>query len=308
MRSHKRYFGLCLLLILLLAMVIAPDFAQAHPLHQTRSQDVTFTSGDITLAGTLDLPAAPGSYPAVVMVHGSGRSTRDDYAGLVQDFTERGIAVLRYDKRGVGESGGIYSNVGTQNAETMLGLLADDAAAGAAFLTTQPEINPERIGLFGFSQAGWIIPLAASRSQDIAFMVMVVGPVVTVGQEIYYSDLTGDESGGGVAASLELTDEEVLEMVQDYKGTVGFDPVPVLVEVNVPGLWVLGEADLSIPTPLTVSNLEMLIETYEKDFTIQLYPNAGHSMRDADTGRFVNFMEPAIDWILAQWEEDEAST
>ena len=138
----------------------------------------TFPSGDICLGYTLDLPSGSGPFPAIVFGHGSGRATRDEARGLASRLVAAGFAVLRYDKRGVGESTGVYEGVGVGNATRVLGLLADDMAAGVAFLRTRPEIDPRRIGLMGVSQAGWIIPLAAQRAPNVAFMVLVVGPTV----------------------------------------------------------------------------------------------------------------------------------
>ena len=139
----------------------------------------TFPSGDIRLGYTLDLPSGAGPFPAIVFGHGSGRATRDEARGLALRLVAAGFAVLRYDKRGVGESTGVYEGVGVGNSTRMLGLLADDMAAGVAFLRTRPEIDPRRIGLMGVSQAGWIIPLAAQRAPNVAFMVLVVGPTVS---------------------------------------------------------------------------------------------------------------------------------
>ena len=133
----------------------------------------TFRSGDIQIGYTLDLPSGTGPFPAIVFGHGSGRSTREEARGLTGRLVSAGFAVLRYDKRGVGESGGVYEGVGPINGERVLALLADDMAAGVSFLGTRPEIDPRRIGLMGVSQAGWIIPLAARRAPSAAFMVLV---------------------------------------------------------------------------------------------------------------------------------------
>src|SRR4029450_100535 len=94
-----------------------------------------------------------------------------------------------FDKRGVGESTGTYVFVGTSDSPEVFPQLASDIAAGARFLRTRPEIATKRVGLAGWSQAGWIIPHAARELGDAAFLVLYSGPVCTVGQEMFYSDL-----------------------------------------------------------------------------------------------------------------------
>src|SRR5262252_10492392 len=131
-----------------------------------------FRSGDVVLAFTLDLPEGPGPFPAVVMGHGSGRVTRDQLVWASRHFTDLGFAVLRFDKRGVGESTGQFVFVGTKDSPWVFPQLASDVAAGVRFLRTRHEIDGRRIGLFGVSQAGWILPLAARDLGDIAFMVL----------------------------------------------------------------------------------------------------------------------------------------
>src|SRR5436190_943984 len=120
-----------------------------------------FSGGDARLAFTLDLPHRAGPFPAVVMAHGSGRVTRDQLTWASRHLVDLGFAVLRFDKRGVGESTGRFVFVGTKDSALVFPQLAADVAAGVRFLRTRPEIDRRRIGLFGASQAGWILPLAA---------------------------------------------------------------------------------------------------------------------------------------------------
>jgi len=225
----------------------------------------SFPSGSVRLSYALDLPPGPGPFPAIVFGHGSGRQTRDEAMSVKSRMTQAGFAVLRYDKRGVGDSTGTYEGVGIANSERMLGLLADDMAAGVAFLRTRPEIDPNRIGLMGISQAGWIMPLAAARA-PVRFMVLVVGPTVPVGIEIYYSDLAE-----GTTASFDELSARLLE----YRGPLGYDPRPTLERLDVPGLWLLGAQDRSIPTRETVAILDELSGA-GRPYRWIVYPNAGH--------------------------------
>ena len=250
----------------------------------------TFPSGDIQIGYTLDLPSGTGPFPAIVFGHGSGRSTRDEVRGLTGRMVSAGFAVLRYDKRGVGESGGVYEGVSPLGGERVLSLLADDMAAGVAFLATRPEIDSRRIGLMGVSQAGWIIPLAARRAPSAAFMVLVVGPTVSVGLENFYSDLAEQTS---------VPLEQVYPQLAGFRGPAGFDPRPTLETLSTPGLWILGEQDRSIPTPQTVAVLAEL-RAAGHPYRWIVYPGAGHNMTDAATGAPVDFLSDVFDF-LAPW-------
>jgi uncharacterized protein len=225
----------------------------------------SFPSGSVRLSYALDLPPGPGPFPAIVFGHGSGRQTKDEAMSVKSRMTQAGFAVLRYDKRGVGDSTGTYEGVGIANSERMLGLLADDMAAGVAFLRTRPEIDPNRVGLMGISQAGWIMPLAAARA-PVRFMVLVVGPTVPVGIEIFYSDLAE-----GTSTSFDELSARLLE----YRGPLGYDPRPTLERLDVPGLWLLGAQDRSIPTRETVAILDELSGA-GRPYRWIVYPNAGH--------------------------------
>jgi dienelactone hydrolase len=247
----------------------------------------TFPSGDIRLAYSLDVPAGPGPFPAVVMGHGSGQATRHQLASLAQRFVDAGFAVLRYDKRGVGDSGGVYEVAGNvANSERTFPILAGDMLAGVEFLKARPEIDAARIGLFGISQAGWIIPLAASRSADVRFMILVVGPTVSVGVENYYSSL--------VELSLSASLDDAYARSRVYAGPHGYDPRPTLEALSTPGLWLLGGVDRSIPTPLTVEVLQSLQDSGHP-YRFVVYPGADHNLGAAGVdfmADVVRFLEP----------------
>lgn len=245
-----------------------------------RDEDVFYPSGDIELAGRLRLPPYDGPHPAMVVAHGSGEATRDRYDELSRDLALNGYALLTYDKRGVGESGGVYTDVGPDNSERVFEQLSGDVLAGVAYLRARDDIRADRIGILGVSQGGWIAPLAATESDAVAFLVIVSGPAVPVGQEIYYSELTGEREGPDAVADEGMLSAELAA----FDGPQGFDPVPVLERVDVPVLWLLGEGDRSIPVPETTAVLEGLRER-GKPITIELLPGAGHGMRDVISGQ-----------------------
>src|SRR5262245_20220003 len=99
-----------------------------------------FPNGDITLSYRLDRPGGIAPFPAVVIGHGSGTTTQNDAQMFADGFVARGYAVLRYDKRGVGQSTGVYSGVGVRNSDRMVADLSSDMAAAMAFLRKQRDI------------------------------------------------------------------------------------------------------------------------------------------------------------------------
>ena len=137
-------------------------------------------------AGTLTLPKGGKKVPAVVLISGSGAQDRNcDIVGhkyflVIADYlTRQGIAVLRFDDRGVGGSGG-------SNAAASMEDKAGDALGALQWLKQQPEINQEQMGLLGHSEGGLVAPLAASKSQEVAFVIALAGPAVR-GDQIMYT-------------------------------------------------------------------------------------------------------------------------
>jgi len=241
-----------------------------------------FENGDVRLAFTLDLPEGRGPFPAVVLGHGSGRVTRDQLLWASRHLTSLGFAVLRFDKRGIGESTGTFVFVGTKDSPWVFPQLASDVAAGVRFLRTRPEIDPRRIGLFGASQAGWILPLAARELGDVSFMVLWSGPVCSVGQEMFYSDIV-ERTGRPVS--------DGNDAMPRFDGPSGFDPLPVLRAVNTPALWLLGLDDHSIPVPTTIDNLKALASA-GRPFTWKAYDGLDHGLSPAVWDDIAEWLAP----------------
>lgn len=241
-------------------------------------EEVNFTSADgTTLAGRFTLPGTPGPHPVLVMLHGSERGRRDNFGQrlLAHFLAAHGIALLTYDKRGVGDSGGTYRE---SAAEANLTLLAQDAAAGAAYLATRSDIRLESIGLIGGSQAGWVIPLAAAQSPEVDFFVIWSGPVVSVGVEDRYSTYTND---GESERPFDL--DQIMRSLRTMSPT-GFNPTPVLETLTQPGLWLWGEVDKSIPVALSAENLQRLIEAGQTNFSYTIFPKADHNLSQSQNG------------------------
>jgi len=229
-----------------------------------------FTSTDgVRLAGTLTLPEGRPPFPGVVLVHGSGRTTREMMAWLAHGFLSRGFAVLAYDKRGVGESGGAYSGVGVGNSTGMLLLLARDAAAGLDWLLARPEVDPRRAGFAGVSQAGWIIPPALGLSPHARFAVIVSGPTVPVGEEMRYSELVEDGTASVAEGHKDL---------ESFKGPAGFDPEPYVRAMTAEALWLYGDDDRSIPALRCLPIFDELRKAGRTNHKVKVYPGQGHSL------------------------------
>jgi dienelactone hydrolase len=251
----------------------APDLAAGKV--SLPVEEVRYPGGDagITLAGRLTLPPTAGRHPAVVIVHGAGAVGRKNFLFdlLGTAFALRGVATLTYDKRGVGESGGTYvsrGNASQQNLER----LARDALAGLRYLQGRPEIDPARIGMQGNSQAGWIIPLAAAQSPDVAFMILWSGPGVTQGVSDLYDRLAESMSRADLTARLRATTP------------TGFDPIPYLERTAAPGLWAFGAEDKTVPVLESLANLEQVKAAGRKDFTLHVFPGGDHFLFDSARG------------------------
>lgn len=132
------------------------------------AEKVTFKNGSITLSGVLTMPKKGGSHPAIVFLHGSGPHTHKGFLIYAAKFAQLGIASLAFDKRGTGQSEGSWIHSSIYD-------LADDALAAITYLKSRPEIDTNRIGFWGISQAGWVAPIAYSKSEDVAFMIIISG-------------------------------------------------------------------------------------------------------------------------------------
>lgn len=135
-------------------------------------EEVRFYNGGVALAGTLLIPPTVGRHPAVVLIHGSSTPSRNDFRFYADLFARRGIAALIYDKRNVGGTLGGASRVDLRD-------LASDALAAVELLKRRDDIDAQQIGLWGHSEGGWVAPIAAAQSKDVAFVISFSGPGVT---------------------------------------------------------------------------------------------------------------------------------
>jgi fermentation-respiration switch protein FrsA (DUF1100 family) len=269
-----------------------------YPYHE---EDVSFSNAaaGVTLAGTLTLPKGPGPFAAALLIAGSGPQDRDEslvnhkpFLVLSDYLTRKGIAVLRYDKRGIGKS--------TGSADTATTLdLAEDAESAVSYLKSRKEINPEGIGLIGHSEGAMIAPSIAAHSHDIPWIVLLAAPA-TKGEEtlLNQSELiahAGGLSEAQVATSLNF-DRQAYDLVRKEKDTavltdklkelvkesgldsalppaalesqlrmmtspwfrffLDYDPLPNLQKLKCPVLALYGEKDLQVPAKVNLPLLQ----------------------------------------------------
>ena len=293
------------------------------------TEDIVFANGNLKLAGRLFKPLKPGRYPAVVVVHGSGpQGVSDNYYNFWgRFFASRGVVALIYDKRGVGRSTGDYKQADFED-------LAGDALAAVKLLGTRRDVDRDQIGLFGISQGGWIAPLVASRSKAAKFLILNVGPSVTVEEQelhrVEYTLRADDVPEADIGEALEYTrqmfkvaysgngwDElekrglklkdnawaSTLSIPENQESLAGwkrirFDPAPVLRRTTVPVLSIFGENDLLVPPKENAAKMERYLkEAGNPDFMVRIIPNAGHDMESFGTLKGGEWKWPENYWV-----------
>ncbi len=193
-------------------------------------------------------------------------------------LAKEGIAVLTYDKRGVGESGGVYvgPSVGTNNIDTTnLNLLSHDASAAVNTFRTYLKDKKTTIGLVGFSQAGWIIPIAAHKNQHIEFMVLFSCPTITTLEQLRFQFYTN----GNNSFWENHTESDAREHIKNDSDRYQFtatDPKISLNTLSIPGIWLFGEKDIQIPVKLCMEQLNTL-KAQGKPFEYALFSTLGHN-------------------------------
>jgi pimeloyl-ACP methyl ester carboxylesterase len=202
------------------------------------------TKANITLAGTLTLPSNGGKYPAVILITGSGAQNRDEevlghkpFLVIADHLTKKGIAVLRFDDRGVGQSTGNFKTATSLDFST-------DVESAVAYLQTRKEIDKSRIGLIGHSEGGLIAPLVASGSDNIRFMVLLAAPAIDLGKLL----LKQDEL---IARALGLSEREIQKMTSTNANAYRLVALSTDLKVLKNDLTKLAEKDiLEIPRQL----------------------------------------------------------
>lgn len=296
-----------------------PDYSAPAGAPYT-TEEVTVTNGDVVLGGTLTRPTkASGRVPAVVTITGSGQQDRDEYipiAGGYRPFREiadtlgrRGIAVLRLDDRGVGNS--------TGNPATSTSLdFANDIRAAVAYLRSRRDIDPARIALIGHSEGGLIAPLVAATDPKLKGIVLMAGPAYTGRQIITYQQqyaLAHDTSLTTVRRdSLARVGAAQIDSLSARNPWVRFfltyAPDTTARKVKVPVLILQGATDRQV----TADQADKLAAAFRaggnRDVTLRLFPDHNHLFITDPTGNPqdyarlpTNKVDPVVLGVLADW-------
>lgn len=295
-------------------------------------ENISFPSLDksITLSGTLTLPDDLKKHPAVVLIAGSGPANRDEeifghkpFAVIADYLTRQGLAVLRYDKRGIGESTGSLREATTLN-------LAEDVEASIQFLRNHPNIQSNNIGLIGHSEGGIIAPMVASRDQAISFIVLLAAPGMTGKQilkkqneeSIQRSPITNDQKTKALNVAVQYLDylaqtssegtstealhntldsiisinlaEDIFpqvsreEMIKSTNNNwiiyfLNLDPSEYLKKVHCPILALNGTKDIQVEANSNLERIESSVKNKEL-LTVKKYLNLNHLFQKAETG------------------------
>jgi pimeloyl-ACP methyl ester carboxylesterase len=188
-----------------------------------KKEEVAFKNGDINFTGTLTLPESNGPFPGVIMITGSGAQNRDEeifdfkiFRLIADHLTRSGIAVLRYDDRGIGGSGGNTITATTAD-------FATDVEAAIKFLRLRKDIG--KIGLLGHSEGGIIAPIVASRNNNVSFIVLLAGTAVK-GEDILTAQNELIAKANGISdAEIALNEKLQKKMFEAMKSDKGWDAV-----------------------------------------------------------------------------------
>jgi dienelactone hydrolase len=302
-----------------------------------KQEEVSIRNGAVSLAGTLLVPPTEGPHPGVVLIHDAGRQTRDKLQFFADLFVRRGIAALVYDKRDINthpsntdliDLGGPAGDVSVQVISVHD--LAGDALAAVQYLKEREDMDSKRIGLWGIGQGGWVAPIVAAQSKDVAFMVVISAPGVTSTELGKYAETkrlsvdattdngtkvapgrsSGEASPADPAASATLPaiGAEALNLAA-WAQSHDHDPVTSWERVTVPVLAIYGSGDAIIPFEPSAKRIdEALKRNGNQDLTIKVFSGANHEIRvsgdpRAGSGGTWDFPRPATGYLetMTEW-------
>jgi len=332
------------------AEVESPERPQEpEPPFPYTTTDITFRNvqDDVTLAGTLSIPEGEGPHPGVVLVSGSGPQNRDAevmghklFLVLADYLTRQGIAVLRFDERGVGESTGSRDSLTTET-------IARDAESAVDLLANRPEVDRDRIGVYGHSEGGWIAPMVGNRYDEVDFLVLVApagvpGSEIVVEQTVRMAEaqgadpaaldsirsfrsrlmeaITPEADSATIARRLQRivqnaggSSSTAQSLVQGYTSPwfryfATYDPAPMYRNVDVPVLALFGSKDLQVPPAQNLEPVRSALQASDSpDVTVKELGGLNHLMQPADTGlpgeyrQIETTMAPEAMEAIAEW-------
>ena len=311
----------------LLELVRPQNPVKPYPYQESEITFPNKTAG-ISLAGTLTLPPGPGPFPAAILLSDSGPHDRDEslaghrpFLVLADHLARKGIAVLRFDKRGNGKSAGDYASATTED-------FAGDAEAALAYLQTRREIDPRKIGLIGHGEGAIVAPLVAAHSPSVAWIVLLAGAALK-GEDVLLlqSELilkVANVNDGEIARTLAFNKQTCLLVRQEkdpaaleaklndliqstsrgsslplaavqsqvrvmvspwFRFYLDYDPVPALQKTKCPVLALTGEKDLQVPSKQNLAKIEKTLrDAGNKDFQTTELLDLNHLFQHCPTG------------------------
>ena len=288
MNKNKQLLFLKILLGIIIIPVIFTQCASSKELRDlsgvklrdTKHKEVFFKNKqqNIDLAGLLFLPEQKGLYPAVVIIHGSGTSQRDNawYLTLTQHLQNKGILVLLPDKRGAEKSKGNWRTASFED-------LATDTHAAIDFLKEQ-NLPISTIGLIGMSQGGEIAPIVASQNTDVKFVINIVGASESMKKQFQYEENHNLRQMGflpvisdGIAVFSTFYHRNFGPNKAFWKAIGNFKPLAYWKQVKVPSFVLYGEDDTNVNSKRSARALEKLNKS---NITIKIYAGSGHAIED----------------------------
>jgi uncharacterized protein len=278
-------------------LALAPA-ATAAPIDEAAAQDAVIPAGEVKLAATLYRPReAAGKLPAVIIAHGSAPTTRQMLRFYINLGLRMGFAVLAFDKRGTGASTGKFEEFSVEGSEKIFHTLAGDLVHSAGWLSSQSGIDEKRMGLLGGSQAGWVMPIAASNEPRLRFMVVGAGVPLSAGQadiqQAYLNAVNNTEDERFPLRQIFAADVAAL----DYRGKQGFDPEPLLKQINTDTLWIFGLFDYFIPTLPSIERIGELQKAGKRNHDIILLPLGDHNFVNIFTRERYDLVPLVTPWL-----------
>jgi dienelactone hydrolase len=238
--------------------------------------NVTFADGMVKLEGTVISPKTAGRHPAIVLVAGAGATGRWAYRAEAEAYARAGIVALVYDKR-----------AGYSRASSNFADLAADATAGVELLRGRTDVIPSRVGLWGHSQGGWVVPLAASRSRSVAFVVTVSASALTVDRTQLWSNRTYLSHAGVAIGLVDPIGTKLSRTLigAGLFGDVSYDPIAALAQVHQPVLAIFADHDQSTaPGESLPLFSQALNRAGNKHYTLRVIKDANHNQRFSESG------------------------
>jgi pimeloyl-ACP methyl ester carboxylesterase len=282
MKIAHNFLAVLLVNILFGGVIFSQDFA---------GEEVVFKSGDNVLTGTLVLPDSAEDVPVIIFMGGmyewgDFHPQREIFIqeNLNAVFPRAGVGVFYYDPRGVGESEGRWSRA-------TLNDFADDALAAVSFLKQRKEVDPDRIGIVGQGEDGWVAQIVASEApQQVKFMASLAGPTYDPTRQLvneYHSEYVCNGEDSTVAYDKAVKKAQshqnwvsmisITKTWRHMRMKLGFEPAEYLKRINMPALFLFGENDGQVYPEWAMEELNMIFpDSLPSNFSTYSVPGANH--------------------------------